>query len=89
MKKPVVWIAILFAVVVLAAIASSTFGAQPYRCRVCIFFDGRNDCRTASAKTRDGAVRAAAETACAQIASGVSETSRCFNTPPSSVEWLK
>jgi hypothetical protein len=89
MKKPVVWIAILFAVVVLAAIAFSTFGAQPYRCRVCIAFNGRTDCRTASAKTRKEAERAAVTTACAQLASGVSESSRCDNTPPSSVEWLQ
>jgi hypothetical protein len=89
MKKPVVWIAVFFAVVVLAAIASSTFGTQPYRCRVCLFFNGRMDCRTASSQTRQGAERAAAATACAQLASGVSETSRCYNTPPTSVEWLK
>ena len=87
--KPTVWIGIVFAAVVLGAVAFSTFGTQPYRCRVCISFNGRNDCRTASAKTREEAQRAATTTACAQLASGVSESSRCENTPPGSVEWLR
>ena len=87
--KPTVWIAIVFVLVVLGAIALSTFGSQPFRCRVCITFNGRRDCRTASAKTREQAERAAATTACAQIASGVSESSQCENTPPDSVDWLQ
>ena len=87
--KPTVWIAILFVAVFLGVIAFSTFGTQPFRCRVCITFNGRRDCRTASAKTREGAQRAAVTTACAQLASGVSESSRCDNTPPDSVDWLQ
>jgi hypothetical protein len=85
--KPAVWLGIAFAVVFLTAIALSTFRSQPYRCRLCITFNGRTDCRSASAQTREEAQRAATTAACAQIASGVTDTGRCENTPPSSIEW--
>jgi hypothetical protein len=33
------------------------------------------------------ALRAATENACAQIASGVTDSNQCTNTPPDSVRW--
>jgi hypothetical protein len=86
--KPTVWIAIAFGVLFIGAVAFSTFRLQPFRCRVCITFNGQTDCRTASAQTREEAQRSATSTACAQISSGVSESIRCENTPPQSLEWL-
>jgi hypothetical protein len=86
--KPTVWIGIAFAVIVIAAIVMSTFRSQPFRCRVCIAYNGRTDCRTAAAQTREEAQRSATTTACAQLAGGVSDSIRCENTPPQSIEWL-
>jgi hypothetical protein len=86
--KPTVWIAIAFAALFLGAVAYSTFRSQPFRCRVCINFNGQTDCRTASAQSRQDAQRSATTTACAQLASGVTESIRCENTPPQSIEWL-
>jgi len=57
------------------------------RCEVCITYQGRNACRTASARTRELALRTATDNACAQIASGVTESNQCQNTPPDSVRW--
>src|SRR5215467_7443426 len=80
--KPAVWIAILFGVLVVGAIAISSFRTQPYRCRVCITFNGRTDCRSASAQTREEAQRTATTAACAQISGGVTESMQCENTRP-------
>ncbi len=85
--KPTVWIAIAFAVVFLVAIAASTFRSQPYSVRLCITYNGATDCRSASAQTREDAQRTAATAACAHLAGGVTDSIRCENTPPSSIEW--
>jgi hypothetical protein len=85
--KPTVWIGIAFGVVFVAAVAISTLSSNSVRCRVCITFNGATDCRTASARTREDAQRAATTTACAQLASGMSDSLRCEQTPPASIEW--
>jgi hypothetical protein len=87
--KPTVWIGILFAVLVIGAVAYSSLHGQAYRCRVCISFNGASDCRTASAASRQEAQRSATTAACAQLAGGVSDSIRCENTQPTSIEWLK
>jgi len=89
MNKPVVWIGILFVVLVLGFMLNSTLNVARYRCEVCIAFNGRSDCRTARAQTREGAIRTATENACAQLASGVTESSQCELTPPASVRWIE
>ena len=87
MKKTVL-LGILFVVVVIAFVVYSTLGTGRHRCEVCITYQGRSACRTASAGTREQALRTATENACAQIASGVTESNQCQNTPPDRVTWL-
>ena len=87
--KRTVWLAIAFAIVVVAFVVVSTFQQDLVRCQVCITFNGRPDCRIASATSREGAIRAATTNACAQLASGVSETTQCEATQPDSVKWLR
>ncbi len=89
MKKPAVWIAVLFCALVLGYLVYSSLTTARFRCEVCITFDGRHDCRVASAETRQQAVRAATDNACAQVASGVSESTRCAQIQPDSVRWLQ
>jgi hypothetical protein len=89
MKKPAVLLAILFAAVFLFFMVRSTFQANRFRCEVCMEFEGRRDCRTASAATKDHALRTAIDNACAQLAAGVTETSRCTQTQPASVRWTE
>lgn len=89
MKKPAVWIAIVFAAVFLFFVVRSTMTAGRYRCEVCMEFNGRRDCRTASAETREHAERTAIENACAQIAGGVTDSSRCTSSRPVSVRWIE
>ena len=85
--KKVGWIAALFGAAVLGYVVYSSFRPHPFRCEVCMSFQGRRDCRTASADTKEDALRTAITNACAQISSGVTESSQCENTPPESVDW--
>lgn len=87
--KKTVWIGVVFAALVLGYVVLSSFRSLPYQCRICITFKGQRDCRTASGETREETERAAITTACAQLSSGVVESSQCANTPPDSVDWLK
>jgi len=85
--KKTTWMGLAFVAAVLAYLVISSFHTQPFRCQVCITFNGRRDCRAATAQTREEAQRAATSTACAQLSSGVTETNQCENTPPDSVDW--
>jgi hypothetical protein len=85
--KPVAVAGFVFAALVIGYVAYSSFRPHPYRCEVCMVFAGRRDCRIASADTREGALRTAITNACAQLASGVTESGQCENTPPQSVTW--
>jgi hypothetical protein len=87
-KKTVVILAVGFAAAVLAALIFATIGVSKFRCEVCITFNGRTACRTAGASTEAQAVRTATENACAQIASGVTDSMACESTPPQSLTWV-
>jgi hypothetical protein len=79
---------VLFTAAILLLVLYSTMGNAKYRCEVCVAYQGRNACRTASAATKEQAERTAKENACAQIASGVTDSIACDNTTPVSVIWL-
>jgi hypothetical protein len=83
-----VLLAIVFVVAVLIVLVYTTMGNARYRCEVCISFQNRAACRTAAAATEAQALRTATENACSQIASGVTGSIACENTPPQSVKWL-
>jgi hypothetical protein len=85
--KKTVWIAVVFAVVFLLFVVSTTFQAEYVGVEVCMAFRGHRDCRKAQAKDRQEALRTAITNACAQLASGVTDTGQCENTPPESVTW--
>jgi hypothetical protein len=88
-KKGTILLAVLFMAVFLYFMVRSTFQAGRYRCEVCMEFEGRRDCRSASAETREHAIRTAVDYACAQIAGGVTETSRCTGSRPASIRWIE
>jgi hypothetical protein len=50
-----------------------------------VTFDGRTECRSARAATRDESIRTAIATACAVLATGMAESLRCERTPPTSM----
>jgi hypothetical protein len=87
--KKTVWLAVAFSAAVLGYLVISSFQRRPFHCRVCITFDGRRDCRTASAETKQEALNAAITNACGVLSSGVVESNKCQTTAPDSIEWLK
>lgn len=80
-------IALLFAAAVIGLVIYSSFGNAGNRVEVCITFQGRQACRTARARDREGALRTATDNACAQLASGMNETNLCTHTAPDRVTW--
>jgi hypothetical protein len=88
MKKPAVLIGILFAAIVLGVLIYSTLGLSRYRVEVCVEFNGRSSCRTASATTRAAAQRTATDNACALLTSGMTESMACAAKPPTKITWL-
>lgn len=76
-----------FLAAVLAFLIYTTMGHGRVRCEVCITFQGRTACRTAAASSKEEAMRAALQNACALISSGVTDSIACQNTPPNSIRW--
>ena len=88
MKKPVLF-GILFVLVVLGVLVYSSMNLAGHRVEVCMEFNGRTSCKTASGATQEFALRTAITNACAGISSGVTETIGCEHTPPTKTTWLK
>ena len=88
MSKTVV-IGVVFVVAALAFIVYSSMNVARYRVEVCMSYQGRTSCRTASADSQDHAMRSAVNNACALIASGVTDTMSCERGAPTSVKWLQ
>jgi hypothetical protein len=86
--KKTTWLGVVFLALVLAYLVSSSFRKSAYRCQVCITYQGRRNCATAAAQRETEALQTATMTACATIASGVTESNQCENTQPDSVDWL-
>jgi len=63
-------------------------GNRKNRVEVCMGFQGRQACKTASGETKEAALRTATDTACALISSGVTDTQACTRGEPISVRWL-
>jgi hypothetical protein len=87
-KKTGLWIVLIFAAAFIAIMYTSTRNLASHRVEVCIEYNGRKACRTASAATREQARRTATDNACAQIASGMTDSIACTNTMPYKVTWL-
>jgi hypothetical protein len=88
MKKAAL-IGIIFLIIVAAAIYYSTASLAAHRVEVCMEFKGATSCRIASGATEQFALRTATTNACATIASGVTDSMACDQTPPKKVTWLK
>ena len=88
MNKPVVWIALGFALAVGWLMYSSMANVTGHRVEVCMAYQGKEACQTASGQTEAEAKRTALDTACAQIASGMTDTVACQNGEPKSVKVL-
>jgi hypothetical protein len=87
MSKPVL-AAIVFVVVVLGIIIYTSISlGRRIRGEVCMEFNGQTACKTVSGDTREHVLQTAVSNACADIASGVTDTINCEHSPPKSVVW--
>lgn len=79
-------LAVTAAVVVgLAGLLWLTLSTQGATCEVCVAFEGRRACSTASAADSDEAARHAHSTACGLVTSGVTGDLACMRTAPETV----
>ncbi len=82
-----VWLAIVFVLGVLGLLVFLSMELRQFTCEVCITYNGRTNCATASGTSKQEATRTATDTACATISGGMTESIQCSNTPPVSVTW--
>ncbi len=81
-------IGVAFMLAAIGLIVYSSFNVAQYRVEVCMSAAGMSACRTASADTREHAMRSAISNACAQMVSGVTASMACERSDPTSVKWL-
>jgi hypothetical protein len=79
------WVTALALAGLVAVVVLSSLSIGSVRCEVCIEFRGRQVCRAVDGNDEAEARAAAVTNACALLASGVTDTVACQNTPPSSV----
>jgi hypothetical protein len=79
-KKIVLWVVGIAAVVALFSYLSLT--GTPYECRVTINFAGATITRTGAGHEKSEAIRAAVESACAELNLGMAEKIRCEKSQP-------
>jgi hypothetical protein len=84
MKRVVVVLAVVVAVV--ALLYSATLAGAETECEVCVRYEGREGCRTATGSSRDAAEQAAIMTACALVANGVTATIACQGLEPTKLD---
>lgn len=78
--KPLAWIALVLAFT--GFLAWTTLSGQKVECEVCVEFNGKRNCATASHATEDEAARSAQTTACGPVTSGMNDAIACDGTPP-------
>lgn len=65
-----------------ALLAWSMLSAQKVECEACITFRGNRNCATASADSKEEAVRSAVSTACGPLAGGMDDRLACGAVAP-------
>ena len=73
---------ILFLVLMIGIVLYRSLTIPAYECEVCVAFQGDAVCRTAASGTREASIESAVTSACGTLASGMTESIRCQNTPP-------
>lgn len=80
--KPKTLLTIAVVLLFAAFLAYTTLSAQKVTCNVCVEFNGRSNCATASHEDEIEAERSAQSTACGPITSGMNDAIACGNRPP-------
>jgi hypothetical protein len=75
----------IFGVLLIGAIVYLSLGFDQLRCEVCMDFQGRTQCRTASGANEHTAVQTAKDNACAYLVHSKTEGFLCSQTTPARV----
>lgn len=77
---------LLFLALFTAAVVYLSTTIARHECEVCLTFQNSSACRTAASGTREASIESAVTSACGTLASGMTESIRCQNTPPDRVD---
>ena len=72
----------LFGVAILGALIYLSMGFSQYTCEVCVDFNGRTQCRSASGPDKQTALRSAHDNACAFLVASKTDGFLCGQTQP-------
>lgn len=78
--KPLITVAVILAFI--AFLAWSTLSAQKVTCKVCVAYNGKTNCATASHETDADAARSAQTTACGPLTQGMNDAIACQRREP-------
>ena len=78
-------IRLLLAAFVLASIVYVVLDETGVECKVCLSFEGRQDCETTSAPDKNRAIADARNAICTRVSSGMTDGIRCNDTIPLSL----
>jgi hypothetical protein len=85
MKRGTV-ITVLVALAFAALLLYNTLSAQKVACTVCVEYNGRRNCATASHESPTEATRSAQSTACGPLVHGMNDAIACGNIKPATVQ---
>lgn len=80
--KPRTLLTIAVVLLFAAFLAYTTLSAQKVTCNVCVEFNGRSNCASASHESEIEAERSAQSTACGPVTSGMNDAIACGNRAP-------
>jgi hypothetical protein len=83
------WIIILAGIVFVGILVWSSFRQTQVTYEVCLEFNGRSHCATASGATQAEAERSAKDIDCALVTNGRDELMRCNDVEPTSTRRMK
>ena len=76
---------VIFGLILIGVIVYFSLGFDQQRCEVCMDFQGRTQCRTASGTNEHTAVQTAKDNACAYLVHSKTDGFLCSQTPPARV----
>ena len=82
-RRRTTWLVVAALLLFMALVVYRSFHIASYKCVVCVSFEGRRACGNVEGQTESEARAGAMTNACAQVASGVTETMACERTQPS------
>ena len=85
MPRPLLLVAVVVVVICIVGVMYFAGTASLVSCTVCITFNGRTECGTATSTSQPPATSMAIRSACAALATRPAETAACVQTPPASI----